>query len=188
MYRTPYFDIHAEGRYGRLIKLGASAAYVHNVKPILLNVPFTRLLEISSRFHFLSYIMKQQAKKNESTGSSISYLKTFELMITCIFQRALDNPVLPIDADDEMDEESEKLERAYVNVMTRLRDILHDSILELQEVRHYSLMSLLTSLGSYFVVAVHSAPTLHSFGVPLVQSREGFSTFSRRRYYPVLSK
>ncbi|RCN47026.1 hypothetical protein ANCCAN_06957 [Ancylostoma caninum] len=47
--------------------------------------------------------------------------------------RALDNPVLPIDADDEMDEESQKLESAYVKKMEYLRKLLYSNILHLQK-------------------------------------------------------
>ncbi|KIH67892.1 homeobox domain protein [Ancylostoma duodenale] len=47
--------------------------------------------------------------------------------------RALDNPVLPIEADDEMDEESQKLERTYVKKMEYLRKLLYSNILHLQK-------------------------------------------------------
>ncbi|EYC39626.1 hypothetical protein Y032_0648g1103, partial [Ancylostoma ceylanicum] len=47
--------------------------------------------------------------------------------------RALDNPVLPIDAEDEMDEESQKLEIAYVKKMDELRKHLYSNILRLQK-------------------------------------------------------
>ncbi|KJH40720.1 hypothetical protein DICVIV_13317 [Dictyocaulus viviparus] len=48
-------------------------------------------------------------------------------------QKVLDNPILPICQEDEIDEETEKLEEVYLNKMGELKNLLHSNLQELQQ-------------------------------------------------------